>query len=207
MKIKIAQGQNVDEALEKIRKFLTENYSEYPIIKSDASVYITLRNEDGQICPDNEKEFTFYKNHIADVSEHNKNQALAGTIMLWNNYTKKQARAVNGLKRQIKTDESYIETAEEKKRKPENVEKRKKELEERYAKLKSIEKFYNDWVCKINKLIEEGLFTEFYVKHTFGSAYEYDLSCILIFENINGKTVHFDETGSLKEGFPKTYKN
>ena len=86
MKITIAKGQNVDEALEQVKAFLKEKYPEYPKIKEDSSLYITLKTEDGQTCPDNEKEFTILKNTITDISEYNKRQALDGIKMLWRFY-------------------------------------------------------------------------------------------------------------------------
>jgi len=69
VKIVVEQGTSMDETLELVVSFLKNNYSDYSLLKGNLNMYITLKNDLGQVCPDNEREFVLSHNKIGVQKE------------------------------------------------------------------------------------------------------------------------------------------
>lgn len=204
MKIVINKGENIENAMKSIQEFLTENYSDYPILKNTLNLYVTLKNGEGSICPDNEKEYIISKGHAKDVIAEDKNLALDERRYQWEMYVYRSQREVLNLRKSIEVDENYINTAEEKNRKKEIVEKRKREYENRKEKLKQAQELESLFYF-LNSLVREDRMITMFIKNTFGSTYKYKIEVVYIFDNINGYTGFFDWKG-LHNGLPSYYK-
>lgn len=188
MKITIDKGETIDSALENLKSFLKENYSDYPIIKNPLNIYVTLKNGDGQMCPDNEKEFALNQNKTIDRTKEKKAMAFNITLNEWNWYVRLQGSLLESTKHNIELGNAYVNTAKEKNRKTENVEKRKKEIENLKGEL--VEREHKLWVAQLlNKAVEDGMYRKVYYKHGF--SYKYELTCVFVFENVNGFTGYF----------------
>jgi len=75
MKIVVNKGESIENAMKSIKDFFEKDYSDYPILKNTLNLYVTLKNGEGQICPDNEKEYILSKGHAKDVFAEDKNVA------------------------------------------------------------------------------------------------------------------------------------
>lgn len=202
MKIVINKGERIENAIETIRNFLCENYSDYPILKNSMNLYVTLENDSEQLCPDNEKEYIIENGHATNKVAESKELAYDETLHYWNSYIAILEREILILKRKIKTNKKYIETADEKGRKLENIFKKKAELEYNQNKLKVLEDTYSI-AREMNYCVQTLLFEQLYIKHTYGPSYK--MECIFVFNNINGYIGYFDKRG-LHNGLPKEYK-
>ena len=132
----------------------------------------------------------------------------------WKTYSAVQFRKVQKAAEAVSLDERYLDTAEEKNRKPEAIEKRKQQLEENRSELKKVEAIA-EVVRKCNTLLEEGNVKWFFLKHKGrNKPYTYEISPFIIFENVDGESWHFAsfesryETpyGVLRKGLPSEYK-
>lgn len=205
MKIVINSGASIESAMKYIQEFLSENYSEYPIIKSSLNLYVTLKNGKGQICPDNEKEYVISNGHAKDVFAEEMNLAFDQRLCDWKHFFSSHKRKLLQLQNQIELDKNYLETAEEKNRKKENIEKRKAEYKKNKLTYEK-ENEKTNLLNFLNELIDNNLFTKYYIKNTYGSSYKYKLEAVFIFNNINGYIGYFDWKG-LHDGIPSYYND
>lgn len=204
MKIVINKGETIESAMKSIKEFLLENYSEYPILKNTMNTYVTLKNAEGQICPDNEKEYVLSKGQATDVFTKDKMISLDKRLSEWECFVHQHKRDLLTLKKNLDADKKYIDTAEEKGRKVETVEKRKVEYKKNKLKLEKGKEKENT-IDFLDSLIQENRMQILYIKSTDGSPYKYTLETIFVFNNINGYVGYFDHRG-LHEGLPSYYK-
>lgn len=214
MKLVIKSGESVDNALAYLRDFLEGYKEEYPMLKGNMNIYVTLEGFGHRGCPDNEKEYVLTGGDPDDVEERNigarKEEALAG----WKNYVKAQYNKVKNFTTELDIAMRYIDTAEQKGRKPENVEKRKALVEKSKANLKEAEEMA-DVVGKLNDLLEAGNVKWYFVKHVSKSSpYNYKITPYIIFEDNAGAAWHFvgyenryeRPYGCLYSGLPNGYE-
>lgn len=180
MKIVIKSETPFAIALEKISQFLTENYNDYPMLKSNMNIYVTLKNSNGQNCPDNEKEYILTGEDVKDVFREEKK-----------------------LSNQIKNYENYLATSKDKKRKKENIEKRREEYSKHKQQYESQNKKLQ-LLIDLDEVVKSGEFITYYIKTTHRLSYKYNLETIFIFDNINGYTGYFNHWG-LQDGLPPEY--
>ena len=200
MKITIPKGTTLENALEHVKNLLAEQYSEYPLLNKDINIYVTLKDEKGKLCPDNKKEYFCTKDGFVDVLEQKISQAKKETIEQWKYYLEDQKLTVFRLQKAVSTDTNYFETAVEKNRKPENIEKRKTIAEENKKKLERRLR-YVEKLERLNTIFQER--PRFYIQQCLcGGEYSYTLTINLLFKDIDGKDYYFSE-GYLNKGIPE----
>lgn len=132
MKIIFEKGIKVEQMMECLEKFILEKAEDYPILKNDMTVNITLKNNINQINPDNERVFNISKKDIDEMVEEQKKEELEHADWIFEEQWKIFIRDYSAsIIREIKTDENYLAIAEEKGRSKQNIEKRKKSLEKK----------------------------------------------------------------------------
>ncbi|WP_395546908.1 MULTISPECIES: hypothetical protein [unclassified Lacrimispora] len=156
MKIIFEKGMKVSKVLKLLRNFMMEEAEEYPILKNNMSIDILLKNDVGQINPNNERKFLFGKADYNKIEIEEKEYADERLCDEWKSFISDYHYLE--LVKAIESDHNYIETADEKKRNPQYVEKREKillehekELIDEKARLESLNRFI-DMVNK-NKVI------------------------------------------------------
>lgn len=209
MKLTIKSGVTVDKALEYLTDFLSEVKEEYPILKGNMNVYLTLQGLDRRICPENEKEYVLTEEHIVDVEGSRIQVAKNELLEAWERFVQNTGRAVQNAKHKIEVDFQYLGTAEEKGRKPENIEKRKLQLENNQALLKQA-KEKQEFVQMLNDCVKTGNIKWYFLKSVSRkSSYDYSIDANIIFHEVDGFTGYFGGYGmyrQLHEGFPHGYK-
>lgn len=202
MKITIEKGTRVEDAIKMFSNFLNENFSEYPILKNDMRIYITLKNEDNQTCSDNEQEYILNQSGLfKNVFEDEKRRVTTELMREWGAFLHFRQKNVNTLRRKVDLDNNYLETAHEKGRKEENIEKRKIQLNNNKLDLKNAIKAL-ELAESLNMAIKNNNYKTYFFKSQYGSTYKYRLDATFVFDNIEGYTGYFDDRG-LHEGKPK----
>lgn len=214
MKLVIKKGTSVENAMKSISEFLLDNYSDYPIIKNTMNVYIALENENGQICPDNEKEFSITQEEVKDVMEEEKNIKLNEILDDWQSLRTHHSNRLERLEREVANDVAYLDRAKENGRKESNIAKRKKQHEKNKEELEE-ERKTNEKIILFDNAINENNFTVCFTKYTDRrSPYKYRLDVMLVFKDVdgyngyfNGYSGHFNRRGfgrGLYDGLPLT---
>lgn len=125
MRIVCEKGHNARKMMNILMDFIVEETSEYPTLKEDMVIEITLKNSINQINPNNEREFYFGQKEI-DQKETEEERELDYYLKEhWDTFL---LQSIGSLMKEIETDRKYISTAEENGRKLENIERRKKAL-------------------------------------------------------------------------------
>jgi len=129
VKLSIDKGVSYKNAIDILSEFLQENFSDYPILKNTMNIYITLKNSNNQICPDNEKEYILNQDgQVKDILEDKKTKEFTKRMREWNSFINSYENKISRLEKQVNTDINYLETAKEKGRKEENILKEKYNL-------------------------------------------------------------------------------
>jgi hypothetical protein len=147
MKIIFEKDLNIREALELLQNFMMEEETgEYPLLKNNMTVDISLKNEIGQINPDNERKFIFGRADYDKIVIEEKEFADERLHEEWQHFISDYH--YRELIKEIQSDRNYIETAHEKNRNSQYIEKRKiillkheKELIDEKARLESLNRF------------------------------------------------------------------
>lgn len=200
MKLVINRGTTVKSAIEQISDFLESNYASYPVLKSNMNVYITLDNSNGQVCPDNEKEFVISANGVKDTQAEMKKRALKKALDKWQIFYNHCKSDIKSCEANIQRDVNYLETAKEKERKAINIEKRKLEFEKNTKQLEKSKGIY-DTVRILDKALEEHKCLFHFFVSTGRNKYQMSMECVLVWEDIEGYTCHFTH-GKLRDGKP-----
>lgn len=146
MKIVFEKGIEACQMMECLKKFILEQAEEYPILKNDMVVNITLKNNINQINPDNERKFTFTKKDMDEIEEEQRRKELGRADWMfeeqWGLFT---LDCSDSIIREIESDKKYLASAEAMGRSLKNIEKRKKtlkknqkRLEQEYEELRAI---------------------------------------------------------------------
>ena len=153
MKLVIESEATVDAALKQIKMFFDTQCADYPYLKGKMHIYVDLKNDKRQICPDNEKEYVISEEEVVDVLEQEKldlfykmNDKLEYDLQCLLKQRKDKER-------EITRDKRYLDTAEEKGRKIERIENRKIALQvhiEQLAELQNRIHEYHTVISAIN---------------------------------------------------------
>lgn len=132
MRIICEKGHDVHKMMKILMDFIEEETLEYPTLKEDMKIEITLKNNINQINPNNEREFYFGQKEL-DRNEAEEESEL--DYYLKEHWEMFLLQSIDSLMKEIETDRSYISAAEENGRKPENIERRKKALAKKEKRL------------------------------------------------------------------------
>lgn len=214
MKLTIKSGESVDHAIQYLTEFLLERKEEYPLLKGNMNVYVTLEGFGHRNCPENEKEYILTDEQPIDVELSQllakKNEAKEG----WKRYLAVQAKKVQSAASAVDLDIRYLETAEGKGRKPETIERRKAQLERNQTDLAQAKEWL-ELVQSLNEILNQGKIKWYFEKaKSSKSPYTYTITPYIIFEDGDGDNWHFVgfqsryETayGTLREGLPHNYQ-
>ena len=210
MKLTIKSGESVDNALKYLQEFLSARKEEYPILAGNLNIYITMKGFGNLICPENEKEYLLTREGVVDVEQNKVSASQKTALEGWETYVSVQLKKVRKAAEAVSLDEQYLESAEDKNRKPDAIEKRKRQLEKNRSELKEAEATAK-LVQKLDTLVKEGKVKWRFLKSMDRkSPYNYEISPYIIFENVDGESWHFVsfesryETpyGSLRKGLP-----
>lgn len=194
MKIMIEEGTSVEKAIELLSSFLKDSYPEYPILKNGANIYITLKNEIGQMCPDNSLEFILSENGIENKMEKEKIEAIKECLRCWESYQRTVEYFVDESEKKVNGDLKYFEKAAMKGWPEKNIEKRKELHRVHLQKLENNKK--NLELCKeLNEHVMQKKNKFFVTKYTGRTPYQYGFTVALLFEDVNGFTGYFDGRG------------
>ena len=76
MQIKFKKGMTIDDMIVSLQKLKEQELDEYDILKTDATLYINLKNNNNLICPKNELEYYIHdRENITDVLSELKQEA------------------------------------------------------------------------------------------------------------------------------------
>jgi len=198
VKIVVEQGTSMDETLELVVSFLKNNYSDYSLLKGNLNMYITLKNDLGQVCPDNEREFVLSHNNVVDVVRVAKEQAYKDALRAWDFYIAGIDWEISRINKRLKTNMKYIDSAVVENRKQENVDKRIAENSQLKKRLDVVERDMFI-VRSLDNVLRNGSCDKIFIQHTYGSVYKYDIECVFIFKDVEGFTGYFKK-GSLRVG-------
>lgn len=132
MRIVCEKGLDARKMMKILMDFIDEETLGYPTLKEDMKIEITLKNNINQINPNNEREFYFGQKEL-DKKEAEEESEL--DYYLKEHWEMFLLQSIGSLMQEIETDRSYISTAEENGRKPENIERRKKALAKKEKRL------------------------------------------------------------------------
>nr|WP_308741991.1 hypothetical protein [uncultured Anaerocolumna sp.] len=132
MRIVCEKGLDARKMMKILMDFIDEETLGYPTLKEDMKIEITLKNNINQINPNNEREFYFGQKEL-DKKEAEEESEL--DYYLKEHWKMFLLQSIDSLMQEIETDRSYISTAEENGRKPENIERRKKALAKKEKRL------------------------------------------------------------------------
>lgn len=122
MRIVIEKGYDSKIMMAILSNFIFKHAEEYPILKENMIVDITLKNKINQIDPDNEREFYLGENELRNYKAEREEYYDYRLNEEWEDFIFDSSLSIM---KEIQKDKNYILTATEKGRKPENIEKRK----------------------------------------------------------------------------------
>ena len=157
MKLVIEGGITVDEAIELLRSFLNEQCAGYPYLKSKMNIYVDLKNDNRQICPNNEREFVVSGKKVLDILENEQQNIFSELLYRLHDYVKFFKQQCESNEQDIARNQKYLDTAEEKGRKKERIEQRKEELQKHLEKRLELQRKIYLYECIISE-INEGNF-------------------------------------------------
>ena len=170
MKFSLSQKVPVDDMIESLRAFLKEKYADYPYTKGSCNIYIKLQDADGA-SPNNEADYKFDGQTFINIGEKAKAASIENAKTKWQAYIISHDSSPARSRHSIETDTNYLESATEKGRKPENIAKRKAELEKKQQELASIE----NYIELLHKLDKDAHIKYNIIKYVSkGSSYNYE---------------------------------
>lgn len=196
MKLVIKSGESVENALNYLRDFLEDKREQYPLLKGNMNIYITLEGFGHREFPDNGKEYILSGEQVLDV-EQSRLQATRKLVLVeWQAYLEERRLIVQKGEKEIKMDLNYLETADAKGRDPERVKLRQKQTEKKKVKLESA-KEQLEMLETFNRSIAEGEVRWMYKKDiSKKSPYIYELSAAIIFKYKDGSDWVFQWIGA-----------
>ena len=206
MKLTIKQGESIENALKYLQEYLELYKDEFPILKGNMNVYVTLEGFGHRGCPENDRELVLSREEIVDVEQIQKDRAYFKVKSVWEYSLSRNASQIKDVQREIRKDKEYLETAAEKGKRQDLIAKREKQKAKHEEELEKLTQRYL-LLDRFNKALEDGRAVEFYVKRTRGkSAYSYNMDCCLVFDDIDGLYGYCDNTGFHEGVLPYSYE-
>lgn len=208
MKITVEKGIDVKQAISYVKEFLTNKSEEYPILKSNLNIYISLCNEEGEVIKENQSEYYISEKElgeftIKDIRKEKEDLAKKNIFKNWKEFVFAQKVRIKDLEGEILLDKTYLHNAKVRKRKQENIDKRKNSLKEKENRLEDeIKK--NKLLNKLENAFNEGYYSLYY-KEVEGSkkGSEKVVKAYIVFnKSVLGNVIHFDGF-NIKKNYPK----
>lgn len=204
MKLIIKEGESVENAIKYLQDFLEKYKNEYPILKGNMNIYITLEGFGHKDCPENEKEFILSGNgDPVDVEQWRKEKAIEETFSVWKRIQEKHNASIEWVEKDIKREEEYLATAQEKGKRTDLIEKHQKQLETNKEKLNQLHE-YSHYLDQLRDAIRNRRAVLFFNRYNEKSPYSYELDFYFVFEDIDGADCYINRFG-LKKGLPNGY--
>lgn len=206
MKLIIKSGESAENAVSFLQEFLSQYRQNYPVLKGDMIVFITLEDCEHRICPDNREEYILTSEEIVDVETRLRQESFDKVISWWKEFVVSKQEIVSKVEKILIADIRYLKAAEEKKRRKDLIENRLKKKERNQVLLQQVTETYN-YVLLLDDMFRNGNFSTVYLKQTHrGKPYGYDLDCYIVFQSMDGSIWHFGKYG-LHKGFPDQRQN
>lgn len=206
MKITIDKEMTPEDAMNAVRDFLQPYLVDYPMVKSDISLYINLKGKLGGKCPDNDKIFHITQGGVVDVVNAKMKQSIDDLCYNWQWYIKNAQNHLNFLKKEIEKDLNYLETAEEKGRKQENIAAREAKLMDHRCELTKSQKTF-DFLEELDALVQSKAAKIFCVRTKYNTRFCDDsYEVFYVFEDINGVSYYYSQWG-LSRGLPEGFRS
>lgn len=162
MKITFERGMHIDLVQEFFSELIERQSWDYPILKNDMTVNITLKHPSGDLNPDNENSFIYGKKDIQELQERRIRAAEQRLNKEWSSYTGSYYR--NEIIKNIELNKRYLETAQEKKRGIVKIERCKQSLQ-RYERKLNEEVLRLEGLQRFIKAINENQVKYEYIEH------------------------------------------
>lgn len=133
MKITFEKGMCVYKAKRIFEDFIRSDVEDYPLLKNNMTINITLKNDINEINPRNEINYYFDESSYEYIDDEKKEDASYRLEEEWEEFLSEYK--LRRLTKEIESDRKYIETATEKSRKQANIDKRKSYLLEHETEL------------------------------------------------------------------------
>lgn len=214
MKLTIKSGESVDHAIQYLTDFLNAKKEEYPLLKGNMNIYITLEGYGHKDCPENQGEYVLTGESVEDVEHRRYDEARKLLKQAWERLLRSEASKFNHAVNEISKAESSLKSAEERNLVPRTIELRKKAVEKAKENLPPAEARY-DLILKLKDIVDNNKVTLYFEKVVDGKmTYSYKITPYYIFENVDGFTGNFRGVqgkdggfyGYLQEGLPYNYK-
>lgn len=205
MKITIKAGESVENAMKYLQAFFDERKEEYPVLKSHMNVYVNIGGFGDVFSPDNEKILILNREGVIDAEEQLQEEARKAILDKWETFCKRNSkfREEWSILRDIEKDQKYIETAEEKGRRPDLVEKRKKKLQQNLERLEIARQVF-EYIQRIISFVNENQKTIFYTKHRESRFGRMVMRAYIIIEGPGDFVGHFDGY-EIRKSLPYKY--
>ena len=206
MRLTIKSGESIENAMKYLQAFFDERKEEYPILKGNMNVYISLRGFGELICPENEKEYILTPNGIVDADEELLHAAISELNKAWKRWSNAQQECydIRRIERMVEKDRQYLETAEEKGKRQELIDKREKQLNKNLERLKETKEEYA-FYKRLIEHVNSGGAKRFFAKNRGNRYRSPSITAYLVIEDFEGFTGHFHK-GYMNRGLPYGYK-
>lgn len=201
MKLVIKSGESAENAVAFLQDFLMQHTQNYPMLKGDMIVSVSLADCDHRIFPDNQKEYILTGEEVIDVETYLRTVSFDRVISWWKEFVASKQAAVLRIEKCLDADLRYLIAAEEKGMPQDLIEERLKKKQRNQALLQQVTETYSH-VLLLDDAFRKRNYSTIYLKQFHRSKpYGYDLDCYIVFESIHGVIWHFGKFG-LQQGLP-----
>lgn len=214
MKLTIKSGESIENAINYLINFLEQYKEDYPILKGNMNVYLTLKGFGSRNCPDNEAEFILSETLPVDVEASSRMAKIKELTDTWKSfYNTHEAHRVMAA-RNVKKCINSLNQAIERGLTQRTIERRDDALVSSNKTLSKADEYFQFLTVLNDRIVKNEV--QFYVVKNIGSrsSYDYTFTAYIIFENVEGKNYYFSahtnkykaSCGELYNGLPECYK-
>ena len=215
MKLVIKEGESVENAIKYLQNFLLPLSENYPLLKSNMNVYLTLEGFGHKLCPDNDEELVLLGDGVEDLVEMKTQSSKSFTLSAWENYVTNLHYQVSSSRRCVNNAAERLASAEKRGLKPATIERYKAALEWENDFLKEHLRILQI-AERLNELVLAGKFQWYFTKGpTTANPNGNTIRAYIIFDRGTSSCCYFSSysakrgkpTGSLRSGTPTGYNS